>query len=113
MQSRQPSADIYCAAAQATALSSSVAVIPYPIPPAGADLSNWQPDEEPPPLTFNITLGPNLLVPADVRVGWWDVKHSIWSHDGIRWAPRHAGILVLCHVRMLSECQKHVETPEP
>jgi cancer susceptibility candidate protein 1 len=68
---------------QVTPLSSNVSVVPYPIPPAGADLASWQPDEEPPPLTFSVQLSQQLLVPASVRVGWWDSKQAAWSEEGI------------------------------
>jgi len=51
----------------------------------GADPSTWRPDEEPPPLTFSIKLPERLLVPAEVRVGWWDATKQAWSEEGIRW----------------------------
>lgn len=69
---------------QVTPLSYGIAVVPYPIPPAGADLSLWQPDEEPPPLTFSVTLSDNLLVPARLQVGWWDDRAGAWSQQGVR-----------------------------
>ncbi|KAF5835664.1 hypothetical protein DUNSADRAFT_7024 [Dunaliella salina] len=37
---------------QVTPLATSIARIPYPIPPAGTDPLTWRPEEEPPPLGF-------------------------------------------------------------
>lgn len=35
-------------------------------------------------MNFNIRLPERLLVPAAVRVGWWDATKQAWSEEGIR-----------------------------
>jgi hypothetical protein len=66
--------------------TTSLVVLPYPIPPAGVDPSTWQPDEEPPPFTISMRMSSQLLVPAALHVGWWDQQHNCWSEEGIRLA---------------------------
>lgn len=70
--------------AQVSPQSSSISPVPYPIPPVGADPVTWRPDEEPPPVHFSVKLPDRLLVPASVRVGWWDANTHAWSEEGIR-----------------------------
>ena len=51
---------------QVTSLSSSVARIPYPIPPAGTDPQTWKPEEEPLPLGYAMPFsGHTTLVMED------------------------------------------------
>jgi hypothetical protein len=69
---------------QVSTQSGSLSQLPYPIPPVGADPNTWRPDEEPSPVNFNIKLPERLLIPATVRVGWWDASKLAWSEEGIR-----------------------------
>lgn len=67
-----------------SAQSSNISPVPYPIPPVGADPDTWRPEEEPLPVHFSLKLPDRLLVPAAVRVGWWDVSRQAWSEEGVR-----------------------------
>lgn len=96
---------------QVSAHSSSLTTVPYPMPPVGADPNTWRPDEEPPPLHFTVKLPERLLVPAAVRVGWWDTSRQAWSEEGIRcylMCPTVTCVLTLCECMQrawLSCCQ--------
>lgn len=78
--------------------------MPYPIPPVGADPSTWRPEEERPPLTFSIKLPERLLVPAEVRVGWWDASSQAWSEEGIRWVTQKAVCSWLHQLKPCEDC---------
>lgn len=54
--------------------------LPYPMPPAGADLNTWVPDEEPQPIGISINLPPGSILPfTKPQAGFWDHKNSLWS----------------------------------
>ena len=50
------------------------------MPPAGADLETWVPEEEPQPIGVSISLPHGSILPGtDVQAACWDHKHSLWS----------------------------------
>eukprot|EP00775_Hariotina_reticulata_P010277 gene10277-10436_t len=73
--------------------TTSLMVLPYPIPPAGADLTTWQPDEEPPPFIISLRLSSQLLVPAALHVGC-NVKYNSTS-GWLTFSTLHLGDLAL------------------
>lgn len=54
------------------------------MPPAGADLETWVPEEEPQPIGISITLPPGSILPgSEVQAGCWDPKAQRWDTEGI------------------------------
>ena len=54
------------------------------MPPAGADLETWVPEEEPQPIGILITLPPGSILPGtEVLAGCWDAKAGFWNTEGL------------------------------
>lgn len=54
------------------------------MPPAGADLETWVPEEEPQPIGVTITMPSGSILPGtEVQAGCWDAKARLWSTEGI------------------------------
>lgn len=52
------------------------------MPPAGADVETWVPEEEPQPIGISVTLPPGSILPGtQVQAGRWDPKASSWVTD--------------------------------
>jgi len=70
---------------QVTPLATSIARIPYPIPPAGTDPLTWRPEEEPPPLGFAMPFSghTSLVMDDHPQVAWWDPETQSWSQEGV------------------------------
>ncbi len=50
------------------------------MPPAGADLASWVPEEEPQPIGISISLSHGSILPGtDVQAGFWDYKAQLFS----------------------------------
>lgn len=90
----------------------STTVLPYPIPPAGVDAASWQPEEPPPPFVVSMALPQQLLMPAAIRMGWWDERRGTWSEDGIRCAALEWLHVHACAVAgMRSRCRCTCRVP--
>lgn len=66
-------------------LARTISSIRYPIPPAGEDPETWVYDgeEEVPPFRVKLTIDPNVIVPEEPQVAWWDFKAHAWSLEDI------------------------------
>ena len=54
------------------------------MPPAGADLATWVPEEEPQPIGVSMLLPPGSILPGtEVQPGCWDAKAGSWSSEGM------------------------------
>eukprot|EP00736_Rhodelphis_marinus_P006376 Rmarinus@m.27927 len=71
---------------EVTYLATDVQRLPYPIPPAGVDLSINETNLNAPPMRVSFALAPRVILQRgddDLKVGWWDHKSNDWSSAGV------------------------------
>eukprot|EP00218_Dolichomastix_sp_CCMP3274_P016149 CAMPEP_0170133928 /NCGR_PEP_ID=MMETSP0033_2-20121228/1611_1 /TAXON_ID=195969 /ORGANISM="Dolichomastix tenuilepis, Strain CCMP3274" /LENGTH=645 /DNA_ID=CAMNT_0010369463 /DNA_START=48 /DNA_END=1981 /DNA_ORIENTATION=+ len=88
-----------------TPLASAVAKLPYPIPPAGSDMSAppapGSGAAAPPPMGLSVALPASLVVSdAAPRVGYWDADEQAWKTDGISEVKVEDGVLSFTTIKL-------------
>jgi hypothetical protein len=63
---------------QVTHLSSDVGRISYP--PGSSDSGA---SSNAPPLRVKCVVSPNVVVPSELKMGWWNEKSGLWVEDGV------------------------------